>query len=724
MVGCEGMKTVLGKAGFAAGLVGLAMIGAAVQPALAGVAASDWQPGEKGNVRLIAATNGVADDGTVRLGLEVDLEPGWKTYWRSPGDAGIPPSINWDGSANLQSTEFLWPAPERFSYYGLDTFGYGDQVVYPIDIVAADSGEAVQLRGQVFLLICDDVCIPHDYSVSLDLPAGPAGPSDHAGLLDRFRAQVPGDGSGVGLTIEGAGLSGSAETPLVEVAIRSSEPFVAPDLLVEGPEDVVFRAPQVELSDDGLLARISVPAEDAFGDERALPLNAQPLLVTLVDGDRAMEAEIAPVFGGLLGAEASAETMVGVSLLAIIGLALVGGLILNLMPCVLPVLSIKLLSVVSHGGGDPREVRLGFLATAAGIVTSFLVLASGLLVLKSAGAAIGWGIQFQQPAFIIAMVVILTLFACNLWGLFEVRLPGAVSDAAVEHSGGTGLKGHFFSGAFATLLATPCSAPFLGTAVGFALSRGAFDIYSVFAALGIGMAVPFLAVAAFPRVATKLPRPGTWMIKLKKILSLALVATALWLITVLAAQVSPVAAVLVAVLMVVATLLIGGRGRLPANSGRAVPAGVVLASALAFGVPVALPAAEGTQAIEQRGDVTWLPFDEAAIPQLVADGHTVFVDVTAEWCITCQVNKKRVLDVGQVAETLGHDRIITMKADWTRPSDVISNYLASFERFGIPFNVVYGPDKPAGVVLPELLTDGAVLTALGDANTNFAVAAN
>ncbi len=700
-----------------------ALASAVSSPAVAGVAASDWQRGEKGDVRLIAATSGVGDQETIRLGLEVDLAPGWKTYWRSPGDAGIPPSIDWDGSSNIGPTKFLWPAPERFSYYGLDTFGYGGQIVYPIDVAVSQPGEALQLRGQVFLLICDDVCIPHDYAVSLDLPAGPADPSDHVSLLERFAAQVPGDGSDVGLALETAGLSGSAEVPFVEVSFRSSEPFVAPDLLVEGPEDVVFGAPNIELSDDGLLARISVPAEDAFGEERALPLNAQPLMVTLVDGDRAMEAEISPVFGGAVVSD-SAPSAIGVSLLTILGLALLGGLVLNLMPCVLPVLSIKLLSVVSHGGGDPRHVRLGFLTTAAGIIFSFLLLATGLFLLKSAGAAIGWGIQFQQPVFIIAMVLILTLFACNLWGMFELRLPGSVSDAAVAHSGGTGLKGHFFSGAFATLLATPCSAPFLGTAVGFALSRGAVDIYSVFAALGVGMAIPFLLVAAFPRMATKLPKPGVWMIKLKKILALALAATAVWLITVLAAQVSVIAAVLVAILMVVAALLLGGRNRVPPRVGRAVPAGVVLAFVLAFGVPVALPASQGTQVVEQRGNVTWLPFDEAAISEFVADGQIVFVDVTAEWCITCQVNKKRVLDVGQVAEALGDDRIVAMKADWTRPSDVISDYLASFDRFGIPFNVVYGPDTPGGVVLPELLTEGAVLAALGDANTNFAVAAN
>ena len=713
------------KVGFAAGIAGLSLMAAVVAaPALADVAASDWQSGEKGDVRLIAATNGVGDLETIYLGLEVNLEPGWKTYWRTPGDAGIPPTVDWAGSQNVRSMEFLWPAPERFSYYGLDTFGYGGQVVYPVDVVLSQPGEALQLRGEVFVLICDDVCIPHDFSVSLDLPTGPADSSDHAGLLDRFRAQVPGDGSNVGLSIESSGLSGTAEQPFVEVAFRSSEPFVTPDLLVEGPEDVFFGTPDIQISGDGLSVRISVPAEDAFGDERALPLNAQLLLVTLVDGDRAMEAKIRPTFGGIAGAASVTPTVIGVSLLTILGLALVGGLVLNLMPCVLPVLSIKLLSAVSHGGGDPRQVRLGFLATAAGIISSFLALAAGLFVLKSAGAAIGWGIQFQQPIFIVAMVLILTLFACNMWGMFEVRLPGAVSDAAVTHSGGTGLKGHFFSGAFATLLATPCSAPFLGTAVGFALSRGALDIFSVFAALGIGMATPFLFVAVFPRVATKLPKPGAWMIKVKKIMALTLAATAVWLITVLAAQVSIVAALLVAALMLLATLMLAGRERLPSSAGRVVPAGVVLASVLAFGVPVALPASEGVQAIEQRGGVTWLPFDEAAIPQLVADGRTVFVDVMAEWCITCQVNKKRVLDVGQVAEALGDDRIVAMKADWTRPSKAISDYLAKFDRAGIPFNIVYGPDKPAGVVLSELLTGEAVLTALGNANTNFAIASN
>ena len=699
---------------FATMLAGLAV------PSQADAAASEWGEGEKASARLISATSGTGDLETLRVGLQVQLEPGWKTYWRSPGDAGIPPHVEWDGSDNLDTVDFRYPAPLRFDYYGLDTFGYEDEIVYPIDIQVARVGQPLHLRAAVDLLICDDVCIPHSMDLTLDLPGGTAEPTEHALLLDQFHNRVPGDGARVGLSLEGATLGGTAEVPMVQVAFNATEPFVRPDLLIEGPEFVVFSRPVLELNADGTRVVVSVTAEDAFGDVGPIDVTSEPLMVTLIDGGRAMEASISPRFGApLLGAPApgaaSGVAAGGVSLLAVLGLALVGGLILNLMPCVLPVLSIKLLSVISHGGEEPRRVRLGFLATTAGIVLSFLAIATGLVALKLGGSAVGWGIQFQQPAFVIGMVLIVTLFAANMWGLYEINLPGKASDVALEHSGGTSVKGHFFSGAFATLLATPCSAPFLGTAVGFALSRGVVDIYAVFAALGIGMAIPFILVAGFPKLATKLPRPGAWMLTVKRIMSLALVATALWLLTVLAAQVSATAALIVGVLMVLAVLAIALRGRLPI-AARTVPMAVAAAAVLAFVTPAVLPgsAAAPQQAHEVAG-VTWEPFDEAAIGQLVAAGRVVFVDVTADWCITCKVNKARVLDVGDVAARLGAGEIIAMRADWTRPSDVISAYLASFGRFGIPFNVVYGPSTPNGVTLPELLSTNAVLTALDTA---------
>ena len=340
-------------------------------------------------------------------------------------------------------------------------------------------------------------------------------------------------------------------------------------------------------------------------------------------------------------------------------------------------------------------MRLGFLASAAGILFAFLVLAAAVIAFKAAGATVGWGIQFQHPWFLVAMTVVVTLFACNLWGFFEVPLPAWA--AAV---GGRG--GHFLSGAFATLLATPCTAPFVGTAVGFAFARGAAEIVAVFSALGVGLALPYLVVAALPALATRLPRPGPWMVVLRRVLGFALAATALWLLSVLAAQAGAVAAAVVGLLMgaSVAALFLSRR------TGRLVAA-LLLA---AFLVPAGLSGDvdEGNPAAQ----ALWQPFDEKAIPALVAAGRVVFVDVTAEWCITCQVNKTLVLERGAVLERLSADGVVAMQADWTRPSDAIAAYLAGFGRYGIPFDAAYGPGAPAGIVLPELLSTEAVLAAL------------
>jgi suppressor for copper-sensitivity B len=352
----------------------------------------------------------------------------------------------------------------------------------------------------------------------------------------------------------------------------------------------------------------------------------------------------------------------------VLGLALLGGLILNLMPCVLPVLALKLLAVLGHGGRHPREVRAGFLASAAGIVSSFLVMAGVLITLKAGGAAIGWGIQFQQPLFLAAMALVVALFAANLWGWFEIPLPRFIAAAAEASPGRGRLAGPFVTGAFATLLATPCSAPFLGTAVGFALARGPAEIMAVFLMLGLGLALPYLTVAALPRLATALPRPGPWMAWLRRLLGLLLAATALWLLWLLAAP------------------------RWLESSAASTPA-----SAAEVGA--------------------WQPFDLAALRADIAAGHVVFVDVTADWCLTCIANHRLVLDRPEVESRL-HDRsgaVIAMRADWTRPDDRISRYLAGFGRYGIPFNAVYGPGAPDGLALPELLSIPIVLEGLAHA---------
>ncbi len=688
----------------------IATAAAVLAATVAGAATGDWVENDHGRVRLISAVETLAPGMEIPLGLQFQMKPGWKIYWRSPGDAGFPPIPDWSGSHNVADVRMDWPTPERFQVLGLETIGYKDEVVLPLTVVPADSASEIRLSGLVRYLTCNDICVPYDVSVDLTVPPGAGDPGPEAHLIDRFSARVPGPSTAAGVEIVDATLQTAEEGVVIQVAARAPNPFSSPDLFVEGPEGSYFNAPEVALQPDGRTARFTVRGGGLDPAEFA----AQPLTFTLVDGARAVEDKRQTPF-----APAGGEGALG--LWAALGLALIGGLILNLMPCVLPVLSLKLLSAVKYGGAATSQVRAGFLASAAGILTSFVILALILIALRAAGQSVGWGIQFQQPVFLAAMTAILVLFACNLAGLFEIHLPGFLSEAAVRGSDAKGLAGHFLTGMFATLLATPCSAPFLGTAVGFALSGSAGNTVLIFIALGLGLATPYLVVALVPRLATALPRPGAWMVKLKLILAAALVATAVWLISVLYAQAGAETAVAVAafgclVAAVLATRRLEG-SRLGRHAGK-IAAVLVLAMAV-------VPAVKGGPASVRAplDDAVWQPFDEAAIPAMVAANKVVFVDVTADWCITCQFNKQTVLNAGEIAAWLASGDVVAMKADWTSPDPAISRYLARFGRYGIPFNVVYGPDSPGGVTLPELLTQEAVREAARRAGADASLAA-
>jgi suppressor for copper-sensitivity B len=693
----------------AAGL--LALAGALLASQAAFGAAGGWAEEEQARLRLISGQQSVAGE-ALDLGLEFDLKPGWKIYWRSPGDAGLPPRADWSGSENLKQAELAWPVPHRFSLFGLETFGYGGQVVLPIRAEVELPGEPLNLRAKVDYLLCEEICIPYTAELALDLPPGDGARAPQAFLIESFRDQVPGLGAERGLGITGVALAGSREEPILQVSARSDRPFKAPDLLVEAPPGFQFGAPEVSLSDDGKAAvlRAAVsrgPAEGA--------LEGTALTVTVTDGARGVETGAVARF--LAPPQADLATLAG-----ILALALLGGLILNLMPCVLPVLSLKLLSVAQQGGRQSGAVRASFLASAAGIVFSFLVLAGVAVALKAAGLAVGWGIQFQQPLFLSALAVVMALFACNLLGFFEVPLPGFVGRLAARgagegepHSRRHSLGGNFATGALATLLATPCSAPFLGTSVGFALSRGAVEIFLIFTVLGVGLALPYLLVAAAPRLVAWLPRPGPWMVWLRRVLGLLLAATAVWLLTVLAAQVGVPAAALTAGLLLGLALVLWGGRRLAPKARLATPLLATLLALAAFALPAGVGSPQRAPDSSAADTLAWRPLDAAAIAGLVAEGRVVFVDVTADWCITCQVNKKLVLDTEAVNARLDTSGVVRMRGDWTLPSDAISTYLAGFGRYGIPFNAVYGPGAPKGVALPEILTRDAVLAALEQA---------
>ncbi len=751
---CDGFhvrRSVL--AGFAAGLwiAALSVITSFVpwEPAMAGQPASAWVDTESASVRLIASVEatgnsaGVTGEAPISLtmGLEFQLADNWKIYWRSPGDAGFPPQPDWSATENVATVDMAWPAPVRFSILGFETLGYKNEVVFPLTVSPKVAGQAIRLAGTVDYLICSDICVPETVDLALDIPAGDGKPSTFAHLINKYSVRVPGDGKAHGLNIDGLSLDAADPTkPMLTVSASSflDLPFQAPDVYLEGPEGLGYGPPEIKLSDDGFRASLRVPVYPALGSDgvSVAALENAPFIATVVDGDRAAERTMTTTVGAAtqnpptFGPVTESSTY---ALLAILGLAFLGGLILNLMPCVLPVLSIKLLSAVSHGGSDARTVRLSFMASAAGIIVSFLIIAGILAALKAAGATVGWGIQFQQPWFMASMMVIVVVFACNLWGWFEVRLPTALAAAGVHAGHSRGMGGHFLTGMLATLLATPCSAPFLGTAVGFALARETPEILAVFAMLGLGLATPYILVALVPRLATMLPRPGQWMVVLRRILGIALAGTAGWLLWVISQQVGWQAAAISGIATVgVASMLyrrhrtLGsvGPGSVDLGPLNPVTTGIVFAI-VAIAIPVMAGAPELRAAFDNNGEMTrksttvldtlWQPFDRGRIDQIVSAGNVVFVDVTADWCITCQVNKSFVLADSPVIEQLQSDPVIAMQADWTLPDAAISDYLASFSRYGIPFNAVYGPGAPDGVMLPELLTSDAVMKALKQA---------
>ena len=614
---------------------------------------SSQDENEAGKIQLISATDGIGGRTTLDVGLEFELKPGWKIYWRMPGDAGYPPQASWTGSTNVTAPEIQWPVPGRFVEAGLQSVGYHDRIILPLAVAITDPAQSVHLQTKVDYLACAKLCVPMTANLVLDVPTGPATPpSIYAPLLAQARERLPQASGHADWTIDHAELVPDGATDLLRVTASGKTAFTHPDLFVEDGSNAPFAIPTVKLQDDGKRAVLGIAKLSAS-------LRGKPLTLTLTEGERGIETTLTPAL--------APPPTAGAGLLSMIAVAFLGGLILNLMPCVLPILSLKVLAVIRMGGAEKAHARSAFLSSSAGILSSFLALAGLLIGLKAAGHTIGWGLHFQHPAFLAVMMVILVLFAANLWGLFHIPLPsflgGLAMDAHGKPLGGHGPLGHFLSGLFATLLATPCSAPFLGTAIGFALGNGPKEILVIFTTMGLGLATPFLALAVMPHWATRLPKPGLWMVYVTRGMGLALAGTALWL-------------------------------------------GVLL-SAEMFGQMGTAAAADS--------QIPWTPFDQAKIDAAVKSGKVVFVDVTADWCISCKVNKVAVIERGAVAARLQKPDVVDMVADWTLPNDDIAHYLESFGRYGIPFNAVYGPQAPQGIALSELPGSDEILSAIAKA---------
>ncbi|MEM8962500.1 MAG: thioredoxin family protein [Acidobacteriota bacterium] len=423
----------------------------------------------------------------------------------------------------------------------------------------------------------------------------------------------------------------------------------------------------------------------------------------LFDGDATAAAAVGSGSSGQSG---------GLAMMLLFGV--LGGLILNAMPCVLPVLSLKLFGLVKDAGESRGTVVAGALATVAGVLVSFWALAALAVGARAAGAAVGWGVQFQQPGFVAFLAVIVVLFSLNMWGLFEIQLPQKV--AQVGGTSRDGLAGHFASGLFATLMATPCSAPFLAPAVGFALAQPAWLIFAMFTAVGVGLALPYILLAIAPQMVKLLPKPGAWMVMLRGVMGFLLAASAVWLFFVLGGQIAAawVAFVQLALLTVALFVWLHGQSRTGATARLVAVAGVVLASfatiALATSAPVKV-VGEGDGGASAYFD--WRPFDETAAIDLADDGRMVFVDITADWCLTCKANEAGVIETAKVAEAFERHDVITMKADWTNRDDIIAEYLARWGRSSIPFYILYRPGQDPHV-FPSVLTKGELVGTVED----------
>ncbi|MEZ9056556.1 protein-disulfide reductase DsbD family protein [Vibrio pelagius] len=644
-----------------------------------------------------------AESKTVAGFLEVRLAGDWKTYWRSPGEGGIAPSMTWDGSKNLSDIVWHWPHPKRFELLGIETLGYKGNVIFPMTLHVNDLDSPVVLDANLTLSSCTTVCVLTDYPFEISFIPSELKLSESAmHTYAQGMSLVPKPSP----LIKNVNAIWDEQNSKLQVTVENSMGWTEPDMLIDGTteevRDSAFTQPVFEVEGNKLVATFDVT--NWMGTPQ---LDEQTITVTLDDNNFIAE------HATTVKSQMIIQDRGNFNIAQMILFALFGGFILNIMPCVLPVLGMKLSSIVSTQGLEKRQIRFQFLSSSLGILVSFWLIALFLTVLKLSGSAIGWGIQFQNAWFIGLMVFITGVFGANMLGLFEIRLTSN-ANTWLATKGDNSYKGHFTQGMFATLLATPCSAPFLGTAVAFALATSIPVMFLIFTALALGMASPWIAVALFPSVALRLPKPGQWMNNIKLLFGFMMLITSVWLLSLLSNHVPMlwvyVISIVALALLVMRTLRVYGKKVATWTGGALI---ILISASLVVG-----SITSNKSATLLPPEPNWEPLSTTAIENHIADGKVVFVNVTADWCITCKANKIGVLLQDPVYGMLHHSEVVAMEGDWTVPSQSVTSYLQENGRFGVPFNIVYGPKAPNGIPLPIILTDGSVISAIETANGN------
>ena len=640
---------------------------------------------------LIADTSAIVPGRDFQVGLLLEMAPGWHTYWEYSGDAGFPTRVQWSMPAGFRAGAIQWPTPEAKLEPGeIQTYAYGDRVLLLSTITPAlDASGSVTIRAKVSWLVCKDTCIPGGTDLELNLPVGATAVPDNVAIFEEFRRQIPlaspppfeltWQRSGKNLKLTVGGLPQATSLALF--------PLPSVDQLVGHPK--IVSPDTLELSVDGDFRGVLAVGEGA---------SRRSWLVAESQSSGSVEKPAAASMGLWLA----------------LFYGFLGGMILNLMPCVLPVISLKIFGFIQQAGESRWRIFSHGVAFIGGIFAWFLGLAAVVVALKSGGSEVTWAFQFQNPWFNIVMGTVVFVFALNLAGVFEFILPGRTATALEAAGSAGGHAGSFFQGVFATLLATPCTAPFLGSALGFAFSQSAPVIVAMFASVAAGMALPYFLLTAQPGWMRFLPRPGMWMERLKQFMAFPLFATLIWIFAILGGQSGMDGVIAYAAFLLCVGLACWVYGAFCGPAGRH--------RLLALGMVAVLSAGGGWYFLGQKfawagkedaSGIHWVPFSQARLQAELAAGHSVFLDFTADWCITCKFNERTAIDTSVVRALLGSKKVVPMKADWTNSNPEITAALKSFGRVGVPLYVIYpGGNAGAPVVLPELLTESILADAL------------
>jgi thiol:disulfide interchange protein len=679
---------------------------AALRPAQA----QKYEGRELVQANLVADVSAVVPGKPFTVGLLLHMVPNWHTYWKFPGDAGIPTEIKWKLPEGWKAGEIRWPIPLKLTEPGdIQIYGYHDEVLLLQEITppASLGGLAVQLEAEASWLVCEKICIPGSAPLKLTLPVAGQSGSANEELFSKYRRALPQDwpGSSVARATwqrEGAELRLTLESAAL-TNYPSADFYPVPD------ETVVVAHPKTERAADGKIT-FRIPIETANKN-----LSALEGIIVFGQAENTPERNAWTLSAP---AATAAGPVFSEGLARFLLFGFLGGLILNLMPCVLPVISLKIFGFIQHAGQDRRRILRSGLAFVAGIFAWFIGLAILLIALKSAGREITWAFQFTNPYFVVVMSAVVLVFALNLFGVFEISLPQFANRGVIGWTAREGDAGSFFQGVFATVLATPCTAPFLGTALGFAFTQSGWTILLMFLAIAAGMASPYFLLSAQPAWLRLLPKPGPWMVHVKQLMGFLLLATLLFLLAVLGAERGVEAIIWTSCFLLVLSLACWMKGAfiVPTASFTArLVSGVLMLALVVGGAWYFIGekfAGAKTVSAETQTVGGWQPFTPQLLESELKQGRAVFVDFTAAWCLTCKFNEANVLESAAVRDAFQRTGITKIKADWTNADPAITKILKQFGRPGVPMYVLYPGNHAEPILFPELLTKNLILEKL------------